>query len=161
MLTTPLPAWVLVLGKLLGAMAYLLLVIVAGLPLISLSYLLGGVGPDEVAVAVTLLLVTTLTYGLVGLWLSAHLRGTVASTALAYAAIVLPLALIPVLIGLVAAILGPLISAGPPAWLIYVFDVIVSLHPFMAGAMTAIALNEGSGLFFYEMDLGRASVTII
>jgi hypothetical protein len=152
---------VIVAGKLLSALAYLLLLLMAGLPLVSLGYLLGGVAPDEVAVAMTLLLVTTLTYGAIGLWFSARLRSTIAATALTYAAIVLPLVLIPVALGLVLAILSSIYQQGPPAWVIHVYNVLVSLNPLLAGGLTAVALAEGKGLGVFEFEMERTRVLVV
>ena len=161
LMTTPLPSWVIVIGKLLAALAYLLLLVLTGLPLVSLGYLLGGVAPDEVLVAMVLLLVTTLTYGAIGLWFSARLRSTIAATAMTYAVVVLPLALIPMAIGLSLAILTSVYRNEPPVWLIYVYNVLVSLNPLLAGGLTAAALADGKGLGLFEMDFDRTKVVVI
>lgn len=161
LLTTPLPAWIIVIGKLLGALAYLLLLLLAGLPLVSLGYLLGGVAPDEVAVAVVLLVVTTLLYGAIGLTFSAFLRSTIGATVLAYAVILVPLVVVPLValfsMGLLAAIVQP----NPPLWLIYAGGFLLSLNPLIAGGMTAAALANGNGLGLFTIDAGREKLLVL
>ena len=56
--TTLLPTRALVLGKLFSAMSFLLLLLVAGFPIQSLAFILGGVSVEEVLVSFLLLLVT-------------------------------------------------------------------------------------------------------
>jgi ABC-type transport system involved in multi-copper enzyme maturation permease subunit len=161
LLTTPLPPWVIVAGKLLGALAYLLLLVLAGLPLLSLGYLLGGVAPDEVAVAMALLLVTTLTYGAVGLWFSAHLRSTIGATVLAYATILVPLAAIPLAALLTAGLIFPLFGPNPPAWFLYAGLFLLSLNPLASGGLTAAWLGEGKGLGVIVQEFGQTKLTLL
>lgn len=160
LLTTPLPPWVIVLGKLLGALTYLLLLIVAGLPLASLGYLLGGVALDEVAVAASLLLVTTFTYGAVGLWFSARLRSTTGATVLAYAAILVPLVGIPLAAILSTPILSSIYSDALPPWLIYSGGYLLSLNPLIAGGLTEWGLVAGKGLGLFEADLANTRLLV-
>ncbi len=161
LLTTPLPAWTIVIGKLLGALAYLLLLLLAGLPLVSLGYLLGGVAPDEVAVAVVLLLVTTLLYGAIGLTFSAFLRSTIAATVLAYATILVPLVVIPLVALFSMGLVGSLFGPNPPIWLAYVGGFLLSLNPMAAGGLTAAALAAGNGLGFFTVDFGRTKLLVL
>ena len=161
LLTTPLPAWTIVIGKLLGALAYLLLLLLAGLPLVSLGYLLGGVAPDEVAVAVVLLVVTTLLYGAIGLTFSAFLRSTIAATVLAYATILVPLAAIPLVALFSMGLIGTLFGPNPPIWLVYAGGFLLSLNPLAAGGLTAAALAAGNGLGFFTIDVGRTKLLVL
>jgi ABC-type transport system involved in multi-copper enzyme maturation permease subunit len=161
LLTTPLPPWTIVAGKLLGALAYLLLLVLAGLPLLSLGFLLGGVAPDEVAVAMALLLVTTLTYGAVGLCFSAHLRSTVGATVLAYAAILVPLAGIPLSALLTVGLFGSVFGNNPPAWFIHIGIFLLSLNPLTAGGLTAAWLSEGKGLGLIAQRFGQNELSVV
>lgn len=88
-----------VLGKLASSLAYLLLLILATLPLISVSFILGGVAPLDVLRGYGMVLVTGFTIAMVGIGLSATLRKTVSATVLSYA-----------LVGLL--VLGTVISYG-------------------------------------------------
>ena len=71
-------------GKLLAAVAFVGLLIVAALPLFSLSFLLGGVAPEEVLVSCGLLLTNAFVYGAIGLGCSAISRTTTNATILTY-----------------------------------------------------------------------------
>ena len=63
---TPLPTRTLALGKFLGAISQLLLVLLAGMPVVSVVFLYGGVSPLEVVEGYALLLATGLFYAAVG-----------------------------------------------------------------------------------------------
>lgn len=77
-----------VIGKLISALAFVALLLTASLPLISLSFLLGGVSPSEVISAYALLLVTAFLYGTVGIACSSVAKNTTSSTVMTYGAII-------------------------------------------------------------------------
>lgn len=81
---TPLPATAVVLGKLLSALVYVFLLILASVPLMSFVFTFGGVAVDDVVRAYILLIATALGLGALGLFLSALVRRTGAATILAY-----------------------------------------------------------------------------
>ena len=83
--TTLLPAHSLVIGKLVSALSYILLLLVAALPLQSLAFLLGGVAPEEVLIATGLLIATSFLFGASGIFFSSMMRRTLGSTVLTYA----------------------------------------------------------------------------
>ncbi|PWH11890.1 MAG: hypothetical protein DDG60_15970 [Anaerolineae bacterium] len=87
--TTLLSARSLVLGKLVVAITYLILLIFAALPIQSLAFLLGGVGLAELLISSLLLVITALFFGALGLFFSSFLHRTLASTVGTYASIVL------------------------------------------------------------------------
>jgi ABC-type transport system involved in multi-copper enzyme maturation permease subunit len=72
-------------GKLIAALGYIALLIVASLPLFSLSFLLGGVAPDEIIICCALLLTTAFVYGAVGLGCSSIFKTTTYATLATYA----------------------------------------------------------------------------
>ncbi|MGH2728770.1 MAG: ABC transporter permease, partial [Actinomycetota bacterium] len=74
-----------VFGKLVSSMAYMMLLVLATLPLISVSFILGGVSPLEVLRGYGMVILTGFTIAMVGLGLSATLRKTVSATVLSYA----------------------------------------------------------------------------
>jgi ABC-type transport system involved in multi-copper enzyme maturation permease subunit len=84
LLATPLSATAVVVGKLLSALVYLFLLIVASIPLMSLVFTFGGVAVDDVARAYLLLVATAVLFGALGLFLSALVRRTGAATILSY-----------------------------------------------------------------------------
>ncbi len=92
LLASPLaPAAVLV-GKLLGALAHVVLLVVASLPIVVLCLPLGGVSFYEVLGAYVALVCSIITFGMISLAASSYFSRTVAALAVSYLAI-LPLAL--------------------------------------------------------------------
>ncbi len=85
---TPLtPAWLL-LGKLLTGIAFVLLLLIAALPLFSLVYLFGGVGVADLARVLVVMLGSAIAGATLGLFCSALTRQTYAATLLCYALLV-------------------------------------------------------------------------
>lgn len=83
--TTLLPPRALVGGKLVSALSYVLLLILAALPLQSIAFLLGGVSLVELVISVLLVLVSAVTYALIGLYFSSLMRSTLAASVLTFA----------------------------------------------------------------------------
>lgn len=96
---SPLSRRAIVVGKLTSAVAFVGLLLVGSLPLVAVCFLLGGVSPEEVAVAYLLLLVSAFLYGATGIAYSAFAKNTAMATLLTYTTILvfflgtLPLAL--------------------------------------------------------------------
>lgn len=82
-----LPRRSIVTGKLFSAVAFVALLLVASLPLVSVGFLLGGVSPGEVFGACALLVSTAFLYGACGMACSAVSKNTTAATVLAYLSI--------------------------------------------------------------------------
>ena len=85
LLSTQVSALWIVLGKLLASLSYVLLLMVASLPLFSLVFLFGGVSPGQVALAFVISLVSALTLGAMGVFLSVLIRRGPTATVIAYA----------------------------------------------------------------------------
>jgi ABC-type transport system involved in multi-copper enzyme maturation permease subunit len=83
LVTTPLSTLGVVVGKLVSALAWVLVLIVASVPLMSLVFVFGSVGPEDVLRAYVLLFTLAFGMGAVGLFLSALVRRTQAATVLA------------------------------------------------------------------------------
>lgn len=84
LLTTPLPARSIVLGKLLAILAYVAISILSALPLYSLVYVLGGFRWTDVVRASGGLLVIAMLYSIITMFNSAWLRRTVRASGVAY-----------------------------------------------------------------------------
>jgi len=78
-----------VLGKAAGSMYYVLLLVVASLPLMTFCILFGGLSVGQVVSATIILLSAAAFYASVGVWVSARTRHTVTSTAVAYSIVLL------------------------------------------------------------------------
>jgi ABC-type transport system involved in multi-copper enzyme maturation permease subunit len=78
--TTPISSLAIILGKLLSALSWILLLLLASIPVVALVFTFGGVGPDDVVKAYIVLLGTAFAYGAIGLFVSALVRRTQAAT---------------------------------------------------------------------------------
>ena len=72
------------LGKLVGAVAFLLLLVALSLPVGAVCFLLGGVSPKEIFLAYLVLVMAGVTFGLLGLACSALLRSSYSSLIVTY-----------------------------------------------------------------------------
>lgn len=160
LVTTLLPARSIVLGKLISALAYVVLLILAAVPLESLAFMLGGVAPEEVVIASIVLLVTALVYGSIGIFYSSLARSSILSTVLTYATALLTTLGLPI----VAFLLVPVFSAGidtifnDPPWttlmlLIYFFGFLACTNPPITVILTEVLITEGKPLFFFTEQL--------
>ena len=91
---TPVRAHTIVWGKLAAALSYAGLLIVASIPIASAVFLFGGVAPADVLNAFLLLGVTTVTFGMIGLFCSALGRRAGLASVLSYVVTVVILSLI-------------------------------------------------------------------
>jgi len=86
LLVTPLGPARIVLGKLMAALLFVVLLVVACLPLFSVAFLLGGVSLSEVLEAVALTLVGAITIGAVSMLISVAFRRVSSATVVSYLA---------------------------------------------------------------------------
>ena len=78
--TTPISSLAIVLGKLLSALSWVFLLLLASIPVTALVFTFGGVGPDDMIKGYLVLVVTALAYGSIGLFVSALVKRTQAAT---------------------------------------------------------------------------------
>jgi ABC-type transport system involved in multi-copper enzyme maturation permease subunit len=78
--TTPISSLAIILGKLLSALSWLLLLLLASVPVTALVFTFGGVGPDDMIRAYVVLLGTAIAFGSIGLFVSALVKRTQAAT---------------------------------------------------------------------------------
>jgi len=84
LLCSKLSAFSLLAGKLIAGLANALLLIAASIPLFSLVFFFGGVGPEQVFYAALVDIVTAIVVGTLGLFCSTLLKRPPVSTAIAY-----------------------------------------------------------------------------
>ena len=75
-------------GKFVSALLFLTLLLVSALPVLSLAFSLGGVGPAEVVRATAMTLLVLASISALGLYFSSIFRRSVHSTAVTYAAVI-------------------------------------------------------------------------
>jgi len=80
LVTTPISSLAIVLGKLLSALTWIFLLLLASIPIVSLVFTFGGVAPEDVVRAYLVLFVTAICFGSMGLFISALVKRTQAAT---------------------------------------------------------------------------------
>jgi ABC-type transport system involved in multi-copper enzyme maturation permease subunit len=163
--TTLLPARSLVLGKLISALSFLLLLLIVGLPLQSLAYLFGGVGLEEVLVAFLLLVVSALTFSAIGLLISSLLKSTLASTVISYVAAIIIVFGEPTLIGIALSFVGMLSSliytTNLAAFQVNILEailfslgyILITVNPFATIIASEVMLIEKQNLFYTTLPM--------
>lgn len=122
---TLLSARSIVLGKVLASLAFVSLLVIASLPLISVPFLFGGVSLGEMLRGVAMVLVTAVTLGCAGVAISTVLRRTQAATVVAYGLTLFLVLGTFVIYGAQRAFDGPIRTASP---------AVLILNPFVATA---------------------------
>lgn len=160
LITTLLPARSLVLGKLISALAYIVLVILAALPIQSLAMMFGGVILSEMVVGTVILLVTALIAGSVGMFISSLMRSSIASTVLTYATILLLTIGLPMALSMVAGFGAILVEEllADVQWsllvvLVYVGGFLLCTNPFAAAVATKLVEDQENTLFFFTAQI--------
>jgi ABC-type transport system involved in multi-copper enzyme maturation permease subunit len=85
--TTPISSLAIVVGKLLSALVWVFILVLASIPLSALVFVFGGVAPDDVVRGYLVLIATAIGLGSMGLFFSALARRTQAATILNYIAV--------------------------------------------------------------------------
>lgn len=106
-----------VLGKLISALSYVVLLIIAAIPLLSLSFILGGIVLAEVVVSQLLLVFTALAYAMLGLYFSTITRSTMAASVSTYATTFFLTVGLPLLVLLFGSIFAAASFTGSTSWL--------------------------------------------
>lgn len=88
LLTTTQSSSQIIIGKLLSSVAFLVLLLVAGLPLYSMVFLFGGVSPSKLITIFLLYLLTLVTIGSIGILLSTITKKTIVSMIATYGAMI-------------------------------------------------------------------------
>ncbi|HUS14201.1 MAG TPA: ABC transporter permease subunit [Chloroflexia bacterium] len=152
LMTTMLKPRSIVLGKMGAALAYLLLLILAVLPLESLAFMIGGVAPEEIWVPLVVLFCAALLYGSVGIFWSSLMRSTVAATVLTYGTVILVSAGLPflwVMVSIFASANGNSQAMTQNVPYIYFSGIVLSSNPVLAMGISETLVRVGKPLFFY------------
>ncbi len=132
-------------AKLISALGFTLLLLFATLPLFSLAFLLGGVEPRELIIALCVVFASALMYALLALYISARSRTTVGATLSTYAIVLGAVVGIPL-----AALIGSstinlaLLPAAPGSVFASLFDAVLTL----AISLSPISAIVASQRFF-------------
>jgi ABC-type transport system involved in multi-copper enzyme maturation permease subunit len=160
LITTLLPTHSLVLGKLISALAYIVLLIVAALPILSLGLTFGGIILSEVFIGTLLLLVTAMLAGSIGILVSSIMRSSIASTVITYAVILLTSLGLPIVIFVMLSLFGfafdPLLddlSWIVQAILLYAAGFLISTNPFATAIAAKLIEQQENTLFYFTVQV--------
>ena len=78
--TTPISSLAIVLGKLISALGWIFMLLLASIPVMALVFMFGGVGPEDLVRGYVVLFATAIMYGSLGLFISALFKRTQAAT---------------------------------------------------------------------------------
>jgi len=156
--TTLISAPALVFGKLGSALAYLLLLIVAALPIQSLAFLLGGVGLAELLISSLMLVVTALFFAALGLFFSSFVKRTLTATVSSYIAIVVSFLGLGMVFFVAVSLNLPYASSNQWAEtvLTLLLWAMVSANPLLAAIFSEVILIEDQSLFFTQSLFGSS-----
>lgn len=157
-----------VIGKLESALGYILLLLLAAIPLQSIAFLFGGVSEMEVALSFIILTVTAVALGTVGIYFSAAMARTLNASVRAYSAILVIMFIAPVVLGAVLNLInelffarqGLLLSPALEAVFRYLDLFLTSINPIATGLTSQQLLINQDVLGFYPYTLRSNGSTI-
>ncbi|TAL07637.1 MAG: hypothetical protein EPO00_08865 [Chloroflexota bacterium] len=85
---TPISSVAIVVGKLLSALTWVFILILASVPVSALVFVYGGVAPDDLLRGYVLLFVTAIAFGALGMFFSALIRRSGAATGLTFVSVI-------------------------------------------------------------------------
>jgi ABC-2 type transport system permease protein len=163
--TTLLTPRELVLGKLGAAVIYLLLLIFTVLPIQSLAFILGGVGPAEIIISTILLIVTAVFFSTLGIFFSSFLKRTLAATISSYGSILLSVLMLVFLIfsfGFLGSLMYNSNKFNEDALMVFVW-IVISTNPLLAPIFTEMMLIEEQSIFISTSSslFGSTSIPLL
>lgn len=152
-----------VIGKLESALSYVLLLLLAGIPLQSIAFLFGGVTELELILSFVILMVTAITLGTVGIFFSALMPRTLSASVRAYTTTLVATFGAPLVLSLILNIVKSSLRSASPgveAILIYINDFLTSLNPIVTALNTQQLLINRQVLGFWTDTLASNGSTI-
>ncbi len=156
--TTLLPANWFVMGKLQSALAYVLLLIFASIPLQSIAFLLGGLSIEELVISQIIIVIGAITFAVYGLFCSATLRSTLAASVATFGGAIFFTLGLPVIVLIASGFVGSLLFA--PVGRSWIWEVLVyyvgltlaSLNLPATLIWSEVILLEENTLFFFKQN---------
>lgn len=158
-----------VIGKLESALSYILLLLLAAIPLQSIAFLFGGVNETELILAFIILAVTAIALGTVGIYFSAVAPRTLSASVRSYTVALVITFGVPLVLSLVLgtftnAVYGYAtpVSASPviEAGLIYLGQILVSINPIATALISQQLLVDRQEIGFWTATLASDGSTI-
>ncbi len=151
--TTLLPARSLVVGKLVSALSYVMLLLLAAIPLQSIAFLFGGVTETEILLAFVILVVTAIALGSVGIYFSSIMQRTLSASIMTYGFAMFITLGLPLIMFVIASFLYPLLGNNPAtgvqAFLTYGAGLLISTNPLATAMYTEVQLTSNQPIGFY------------
>jgi ABC-type transport system involved in multi-copper enzyme maturation permease subunit len=149
----------LVSGKMISAMLFLLLLLVAALPLQSISFILGGVELPELIISTLLLIISTFSFCTIAIFFSSLVKSTLSATVLSYLVSNFILLGLPAILLILVAVSDPILydldfldALGLDIFIevviIFIGWVLVSLNPISAAIASEVMLIEEQTLLY-------------
>jgi ABC-2 type transport system permease protein len=159
--TTLLPARSVVLGKLTSALSFIVLLLLAAVPLQSLAFLLGGVAPEEVLISLGILVTTAIAFGAVGVFFSALMQRTLGASVLTYTFALLTTLGLPLLLLTLVPITSIFYYNSPDPFveglLYYLGGFLVAINPIATAVATEVILVQEHSAFFFTVALNNGT----
>jgi ABC-type transport system involved in multi-copper enzyme maturation permease subunit len=159
--TTLLPARSLVMGKLTSALSFIVLLLLSAVPLQSLAFLLGGVAPEEVLIALGILITTAIAFGTVGVFFSALMQRTLGASVLTYTFALLTTLGLPLLLLTLLPITSIFYYNTPDpvveAVLYYIGGFLIAINPIATAVATEAILIQEHTAFFFTISLNNGT----
>lgn len=157
-----------VIGKLESALGYILLLLLAAIPLQSIAFLFGGVTESELILSFVILTVTAVALGTVGIYFSSTLARTLNASVQAYSAILAIMFVAPVVLGVVLRLISNIFSNqgsilfSPVMETVFTYAdlLLTSINPIATGLTSQQLLINQNVLGFYQFTLASNGSTI-
>jgi len=168
---TLLPRATFLVGKLESALGFIVLLLLAAIPLQSIAFLFGGVTETELILSLVILLVTAVTFGAVGVFFSTLTEKTVTASVRSYSTALIVMLGVPLITGFFGNAFYAVVAGtgtgmtGSPIWegfLIYLGALLTSLSPFTAAATSqTLLLTQGqAGLWSATLSTNGAVIPL-
>jgi ABC-2 type transport system permease protein len=144
LLATPLRPASILWGKLVSGLSYVFLLIFAAIPMASLVFIFGGVTPRDMVKTLVILMAVTVTFGVVGIFMSTWLGRTARATVLSYL-VVLALLIGPLFVYILVGVLN---GTEPPRWILVPNPVSA-----LFSALTPAAPSDGASGAFWGLGM--------
>ncbi|MEW5990667.1 MAG: ABC transporter permease [Chloroflexota bacterium] len=142
---TPISSVAIVVGKLLSALTWVFVLILASIPVTALVFVYGGVAPDDVVRGYAMLFVTAIAFGALGTFFSSLVRRSGAATGLTFVAVLIATVGLSFIWVFMYQTSTSVFARRPPEALFY-------LNPFVAQADVACGVEGTSGAWCGVID---------
>jgi ABC-type transport system involved in multi-copper enzyme maturation permease subunit len=160
--TTLLTGKSLVTGKLISALSYVFLLLIASIPLQSVAFLLGGISGLALVLSQVIVFVAAVTFAMWGLYCSSIMRSTQAASVMTFAGTLFLVAGIPFLAMMGGIFTGPFLAGMSMSWvgevlLLYGGLLLAAVNLPATLIVSDLILVEEDALFFFDQSFGGAS----